>query len=178
MADLPAARVEAGQPAFNCCGIDAFDPFYVKYGRAEIKRYGLVYTCMSTHAVHIDMLDTLETDSFLNSFRRFSCRRGQPDSIFSDQATTFISAEAQLTRGLLEVSKKVIDAYAVSKGIAWNFNPPTASHMGGAWERMIGMIRRIMAAILPRTVRLTDEILETLFCEGVSSHPQPFVNFE
>ena len=37
--------------------------------------------------------------------------------------------------------------------------------MGGAWERMIGMIRRLMAAILPRTVRLTDEILETLFCE-------------
>ena len=90
MADLPAARVEAGQPAFNCCGIDAFGPFYVKYGRAEIKRYGLVYTCMSTRAVHIEKLDTLETDSFLNSFRRFSCRRGQPDSIFSDQATTFI----------------------------------------------------------------------------------------
>ena len=156
MADLPAAHVEAGQPAFNCCGIDAFGPFYVKYGRAEIKRYGLVYTCMSTRAVHIEKLDTLETDSFLNSFRRFSCRRGQPNSIFSDQATTFISAEAQLSLGLLEVSKKVIDAYAVSKGIAWNFNPPTASHMGGAWERMIGMIRRIMDAILPRTVRLTD----------------------
>ena len=98
-------------------------------------------------------------------FGVFSCRRGQPDSIFSDQATTFISAGAQLTRGLLEVSKKVIDAYAVSKGITWNFNPPTASHMGGAWERMIGMIRRIMAAILPRTVLLTVEILETLFCE-------------
>ena len=71
-----------------------------------------------------------------------------------------------------ELSRKFIDAYAVKENMVWHFNPPTctASHMGGVWERtctcMIGVIKRVMIAILPRTVRLTDEILETLFCES------------
>ena len=36
--------------------------------------------------------------------------------------------------------------------------------MGGAWERLIRTIRRVMLAVLDNT-RLTDEILETVFCE-------------
>ena len=37
--------------------------------------------------------------------------------------------------------------------------------MGGVWERMIGVFKKVMTAVLPRTVRLTDEILQTIFCE-------------
>ena len=67
-----------------------------------------------------------------------------------------------------ELSQKFIDSYAVKHDLVWHFNPPTASHMGGLWERMIGIIKRILLAILPNTVKLTDEILETVFCEAES----------
>ena len=48
--------------------------------------------------------------------------------------------------------------------MVWHFQPPSASHWGGVWERMIGMVRRILPAILSKTC-LTDEILHTVFCE-------------
>ena len=48
--------------------------------------------------------------------------------------------------------------------IEWSFNPPTASHQGGVWERMIRTIRKVLVAVIPNTA-ITDEVLSTVFCE-------------
>ena len=47
------------------------------------------------------------------------------------------------------------------------FNPPHASHMGGSWERLIGVARRILDALLLQRgpTRLTHEVLSTLMAE-------------
>ena len=37
--------------------------------------------------------------------------------------------------------------------------------MGGAWECMIGIIKRVFRGVLNPKCRLTDENLETVFCE-------------
>ena len=84
MADLPRERVQANKPLFTYVGIDVFGPFYVKYGRSEIKRYGCLFTCLSIRAVHVEKIDSLDTDSFLNGFRRFASRRGHPEVVLSD----------------------------------------------------------------------------------------------
>ena len=39
--------------------------------------------------------------------------------------------------------------------------------MGGIWERMIRTVRKVMTAIM-KGCRLTDEVLETVFCEAES----------
>ena len=71
MADLPPERVVPGQPPFHCVGFDVFGPFHVNQGRSIVKRYGVVYSCFSTRAVHIEMLPSLGTDTFINGFMRF-----------------------------------------------------------------------------------------------------------
>lgn len=70
MVDLPEERCEISAP-FTFCGMDSFGPFAVKNGRKEVKRYGLIITCLSSRAVHIEMLDDLSTDSFMNALRCF-----------------------------------------------------------------------------------------------------------
>ena len=45
-----------------------------------------------------------------------------------------------------------------------SFNPPSASRMGDAWERMMGLIKRILGALLPRK-QLSDDILQTILLE-------------
>ena len=165
MADLPLERVSADKPPFTFVGIDVFGPLYVKVLRSEVKRYGCLYTCFTTRAVHIEKLNSLDTESFLNCFRRFIARRGQPEKVFTDNGTNFVGAEAELKKCMKEMSKEEIKQYATKNSIKWHFNPPSASHMGGVWERMIRCTRRVLMGILPRQVRLTNEILETIFCE-------------
>ena len=157
MAELPAERVAVNQPAFSCVGVDVFGPFLVKYGRSEVKRYTCLFTCLSTRAVHLEKIDSLDTSSFINAFCRFTARRGHPQTVYSDNATNFKAGE-------LIINHDETHAFAIKHKIDWKFNPHTASHMDGAWERLIRTIRRVMLAVLDNT-RLTDEILETVFCE-------------
>lgn len=36
----------------------------------------------------------------------------------------------------------------LQQGIRWNLNPPTASHHGGVWERLICMVRNVLRSVL------------------------------
>lgn len=71
MADLPKERIEPSPP-FTYCGMDCFGPFIVKQGRKEIKRYGLLFTCMCSRAIHTEMLDDMSTDAFISGLRCLS----------------------------------------------------------------------------------------------------------
>ena len=65
MSELPRERWEVSAP-FMFCGMDCFGPFVTKRGRKENKRYGLIFTCLSSRAVHLEMLEDMSTDSFIN----------------------------------------------------------------------------------------------------------------
>ena len=147
MSDLPEPRIEPYHAPFTTVGIDCFGPFMIKRARSEIKRYGCVFTCFATRAIHLEMLDDLSSDSFLNAFRRFCARRGVPEKVYSDNATNFVGSERELC----------LD-------IEWHFNTPTASHMGGVWERVIRTVRKVLVAVVP-AARLTDDTLRTILCE-------------
>ncbi|KAK1803206.1 hypothetical protein P4O66_021721, partial [Electrophorus voltai] len=70
MADLPKERVEASAP-FIYCGMDCFRLFLIKKAHKDYKRYGLIFTCLFSHAVHIEMLEDLSTNAFVNALRCF-----------------------------------------------------------------------------------------------------------
>ena len=166
MSDLPIERIDAFKAPFSCTGVDCFGPFLIKQGRSEVKRYGCIFTCLSTRAVHLEKLNGLDTDTFLNAFRRFLARRGPVESVLSDQGTNFTGASSELAKALRQMDQDRIARYSVKMDVTWKFNPPGASHMGGAWERLIRSVRKVMTGLLGSSAsRLNDESLETLFCE-------------
>jgi len=61
MSDLPHERVTPGEPPFTVVGVDYFGPFYVKRGRCMEKRYGVIFTCLTIRAVHIEVAHSLDT---------------------------------------------------------------------------------------------------------------------
>ena len=164
MADLPSARLQIDQPPFSHVGIDYFGPYQVLQSRSLVKRYGCVFTCMMVRAFYIEISNSLTTDLFLCALCRFVSRRGKPVHIYSDRGTNFSGAAKRLRACLLAIDQEQLKRFLGEKEIAWSFNPPTASHMGGAWKRMIGSIRRTLDALMT-TQTLTEESLATLMAE-------------
>ena len=174
MANLPVDRCRPFRKAFAVCGVDLFGPFLVTVGRARVKRYACIYSCFTSRAVHIEKLDDLTTDSFINGLIRFVARRGQVDRVFSDNGTNMVGTHNELTRAFRQLDRHALVREARRRAIEWVFNPPHASHHGGLWERMIRTVRRVLVAILSPNARLTDEILHTVLCESeniVNSRP-------
>ena len=102
MADFPSEIVDPSPP-FSYCGMDCFGPYLVKQGRNTYKRYGLLFTCFSSRAVHIEMLTDLSTDTFINGLCCFISIRGTVKQIKSDQGSNFIRARNELRKALKEV---------------------------------------------------------------------------
>ncbi|KAK2899432.1 hypothetical protein Q8A73_005517 [Channa argus] len=168
MADLPANRVDPSPP-FSYCGMDCFGPLYTKQGRKEYKRYGLIFTCLSSRAVHIEMLEDLTTDAFINALRCFIAIRGTVRQIRSDQGTNFVGAKNELAKALKEVDKDILSTYMAERQCDFIMNAPDASHMGGVWERQIRTVRSVLSWALSQSAgRLDDACLRTFLYEAMS----------
>ena len=178
MADLPKERLEPDKAPFSYCGIDYFGPFNVKQGRSAVKRYGCIFTCFTTRAVHIEVAHALDTNSFLAAFLRFTSRRGMPIKVFSDNGTNFHGGENELKQQLNAWNQQQIENSMLRQEIAWHFNPPKASNYGGIWERLIRSIRKILTSIVSQQL-LSDEALVTVLAEVekiLNDRPLTFVS--
>lgn len=166
MANLPSERIEPTAP-FTNTGMDVFGPYHCKDGRKEVKRYGLIFSCMSTRAVHLEMLDDMTTDCFINSLRCFLAIRGSVQSLLCDRGTNFIGAKNELQRAIEIIEDQKLQEFLQEKQCSFKFNVPLASHMAGSWERMIRIIRNVMAGILceQASSRLDSSALRTLMYE-------------
>ena len=164
MADLPRDRVTPDDPPFSKVGVDYFGPFNVKVGRSMVKRYGIIFTCLTTRAIHLEVGTSLDTDSCINAIRRFISRRGQVKEMRSDNGSNLVSAQKELRAEINKWNQTKIGNACLQNQVQWIFNPPTGSHFGGVWERLIRSVRKILNSVANEQT-LTDEGLHTLFCE-------------
>ena len=82
-----------------------FGPFMMKQ-RSQVKHYGAMFTCMNCRAVHIEITHSLDTHSLILALRCLIVKRGNIQTIFSDNGSNFISSENKLRRALLEEMDK------------------------------------------------------------------------
>ena len=177
MSDLPVERLQPSAP-FTFCGVDCFGPFFVKERRSQVKRWGIIFTCLSSRAVHLETVNAMSTDAFLNAYRRFVCRRGPVQRLYCDNGTNFVGGQSALKVALGEMDQQKIKTTLLRDSCDWidfTFNPPHASHMGGVWERLIRCARSALTSLLMKNgEQLDDELLRTLMCEAediINSRP-------
>lgn len=182
MADFPLDRSEPAPP-FTFSAVDYFGPWLIKEGRKEVKRYGVLFTCMASRAVHLESANSLDTASFINALRRFTCRRGPVRQLRSDQGSNFVGAKRELKEAVSEFDDNQIKEELLKNNCDWitfKMNVPSASHMGGVWERQIRTVRSVLSAILEKNgAQLDDESLRTYLCECeaiINSRPLTVTN--
>lgn len=180
MGDLPAARMAHHHRPFSFCGLDLFGPVEVAVGRRREKRYGVLFTCLTVRAVHIELVSSLSTDSLIMALRRMAARRGWPNQLYSDNGTNLRGADKELQRSLNELDVEALKNEGVSNGMEWCFIPPASPHWGGSWERLIRSVKTSLQVILKERAP-REEVLITLLAEVenmVNSRPLTHVSVE
>ena len=100
MGQLPASRLSIGPP-FNFCMLDLLGPFVTKgevQKRISGKCYFVLYTDLSSRAIHLECVFGYSTDHFLLALTRFTNIRGWPSEIYSDPGSQLVGADNELKR--------------------------------------------------------------------------------
>ncbi|GFS60874.1 integrase catalytic domain-containing protein [Nephila pilipes] len=134
-APLPSERVVPSAP-FTITGIDFAGPVNIRCLKPRDTAYIALFTCATTRAFHIELVSDLTIDKFLLALQRFVGRRGLPNTIYTDNATTFHAANKELILLWQTLSSAKTQQYYAQNGITC-FIAPRAAWWGGWWERLI-----------------------------------------
>jgi hypothetical protein len=162
MSNLPKDRVTPDEPPFIRVGVDYFSSTFVKQKRSQVKWYGVIFTCLTSRTVHLEIADQLDTNSYINALCRFIAIRGQVTKMRSDNGTNFIGSERELARSITEWNTSVLQESMIKKNVEWQLHPPAESHFGGVWEMLISSRRKVINSVVREQV-LNDDCLHTLF---------------
>ncbi|KRZ07030.1 hypothetical protein T11_11806 [Trichinella zimbabwensis] len=171
MSDLPRERVVEVLP-FENTGLDVAGPLYAREGNSVRKVYICLFTCMTTRAIHLELVSSLTAQRFLQALDRFFARRGQPRIIQSDNFTSFKEIGRNLNELVRETHRTL-----TSKRIEWKYITPRAPWCGGYWERLVRSVKTALRKVLGRT-SLDEEELATVLCgieAQVNARPLTFV---
>jgi Pao retrotransposon peptidase/Family of unknown function (DUF5641) len=148
MASLPDCRLEGTenfiQPFENTI-VDAAGPFFMKDDLRK-KHWVILYSCLTYRAIHLELIPSMSTQTFLNSFHRFVARRGVPKFVRSDNGTNFKGASNILRLCWSSLNNEEMKSHYPQ--IRWELAAPYAPHTNGAIERMVGLVKRALASVL------------------------------
>ncbi|XP_066585600.1 uncharacterized protein [Prorops nasuta] len=169
---LPAARVSRSF-TFEHTGVDYAGPFLVKlhHGRnaKSLKCYVAVFVCLSTRALHLELVSRFDTEAFLAALSRFISRRGKPAVMYSDNGLNFQGADAELKRTYqcsLEAARAE-NTDSLSE-IEWKFIPVATPHWGGLWESAVKSmkhhLKRSLGVFAPNFEEMTTLLTKIEAC--------------
>ena len=166
---LPVERLKPS-PAWNSVGIDLFGPYHIRgevNKRSTGKCYGVIFVCLPSTAVHVDIASNYSTDAFLSVYRRFTSIRGCPSVICSDYGSQLVGA----SKVLQDISKnwdwdKIMDP-TISKGAEWKFSPGDAPWWNGCCESLVKSLKKSISLAVGEN-RLSFSELQTVCYEAAN----------
>ena len=128
-------------------GWTSLEPCMFEMLGLKTKVYICFFTCATTRAIHLEVVEDLTVEAFLLAFRRFASRKSLPRKLISDNASTFLSANNE--------RKELFESHALKEtlareGVEWQFIPKRAPRYGGFWERLIGLTKSTIKKVLGR----------------------------
>ena len=83
---------------------------------ANSKRWAVLFTCLTIRAIHIELLESMDTSSFINALHRFLALRGPVVQLCSDCGTNFVGTHNELQSYLKEMDEGAIQSYLAAEG--------------------------------------------------------------
>ena len=114
--------------------VDMFDPFLIKEGRKELKRYGALFTCLASRAVHIECTCSMDTYSFIQALQRFIAGGGNIRVLHSDNGSNFVGTQKKLGSTFKEMYHQKIQYFVQSIGADCIIYGTETHQLSVTWE--------------------------------------------
>lgn len=153
---LPPTRL-SDLPPFTHTGVDYAGPLYLKERGCKdaYKAYIALFTCASSRALHLELVPSMNSASFMNSLIRFVSIWGSPRYIISDNAKSFKKSAEDLN---CIITRSPTKEYLEDFRIVWLFYLEKSPWWGGFIERLVGSIKGPLRKILYRTFLCYDDM--------------------
>ena len=175
MGQIPSLRVAAGFPAFSNTAMDMFGPLQIRLNQKTLKKAQIViFTCMTTRAIHLEILTDKTSVAFLMAFRRFACLRGHPNICWSDCGTNFVGAQAYLKEIMQSWDMPQIQSVLSEEftcDFKWQWNIPHASHQNGFVETLIKSVRQALNSTCKNKAFTEEQWRTFLNVYMINGHP-------
>ena len=123
MSDISEDRLCVDEKPSTNTGADYLGPYHIKLfkkprsNKATAKRYIALFTCLTTRAVHLQIVGDLSTDAFIFALTRFISRKIKVNIIRSDNGTTFVSASKELKQAIKNIDQNSVNKHLAAKSI-------------------------------------------------------------
>ena len=158
--DLPRSRLEMVAP-FENSGVDIAGPFHVKHGRGTSKRWLMLVCCMVTRAVGLYPIRDMTTSAVINALIRMNAHFPSLKNLYSDQGSNFKGADREIHEEIKAWDKAQVNSELGKLNLTWHFGPADCGSAGGAWERLIGMTKKLIRSVVG-TENLDNDEFETV----------------
>lgn len=166
MGQLPEQRLKPS-PAFFNTSLDLFGPLMIRdtvKKRSRAKVYGVIFTCLASRAVHLDLVEGYDTQSFLSTFRRFVSIRGYPHTVHSDMGTQLMAASKEIRDMTEKWDITHISHLGLQQGMTWSFNKSAnAPWQNGACESLIKSVKRLLTIAVGENILSFGELQTVLY---------------
>ena len=168
--DLPSSRVNLVRP-FAHTGCDYTGHFLVKdHSGNAYKVYILVFTCLNTRAIHLEMVASMAVTDFIKAFVRFHNRFGLPIVLYSDNARSFTSSSALLANLISsDLFQRKFEKYNLIHKLIPTYSP----WFGATWERLIKTIKHCLFKTFGRSCLYDTDFSTALTDIQISINNRP-----
>ena len=138
MTDPPKTCLAPFMPPCYYTACDYFDPYKAKIGRNKTaNHYGVIFSCLNTRAVHLELTVDYSTVEFMQTLRRFFAIRSQPAMMLSNNGSQLVSTECELREMVKGWDLKQLKELSAEKGLKWQFSTPAISHQNGCAKSLV-----------------------------------------
>ena len=159
---LPEVRTKPAPP-FTHTMVDYFGPYSVRgevQKRITGKAWGIIFTDLTSRAIHLEAVYGYGTDAFLVAFSKFVSIRGYPRKMYSDPGSNLTCASKELAdQWKLMWKKDEIVNKSSENGMDWIFHAADAPWQNGAVESLVKTVKTaINFAMQNQRVTPTDSV--------------------
>jgi hypothetical protein len=146
---------------FTNTGVDLFGPLKLHHD-TKGKRYGLIFACANTRAIHLELLLDMTAETVFRAMRRFVAQYGLPHLIYSDNGTQLIKIKGELEAFISKIRSASI---ATELMFIWQLQTVSSPWRAGFYERMNRTIKKALSSQTFARKSIDDEELRAIIAE-------------